>query len=89
MWLVGAVYGAVCVFCFFFYTSVENEVEGSGIPGGLLVGSFWPFQHKQTNKHKTSSEEETAGIGCLALLWHPQLPGLCFTAQTNSQEISS
>ena len=30
-----------------FYTHVENEVEGSGIVGGLLVGPFRPFQYKQ------------------------------------------
>lgn len=65
MWLVWAVYSTVCMSCF-FNTHIENEVEGLGIAGGLLLGPLWPFQYKQTNQHEPSNEKENKA----SAVWH-------------------
>lgn len=50
------------------YAHAKNGVECSGFTGGPLLGPFWPFQYKQTNK--TQDVRRTASAVCITETRH-------------------
>lgn len=77
-------YGLSALQCADFYTPLENDVEGSGIAGGL--GRFLLAIAVQT---ETSNEEEDTGMGCSALLGNPHSCEALFHSAEQIWEISS